>query len=150
MDKLKISRASDDEREWAAGILSTSEPWITLGVSHEKCLKTCRDPEYQIYVAHVKKKPAGFIILDPRGMASSPYIKSIAVAPEFRNMRLGAEILKYAENIAHSISEHMFLCVSSFNTRARRFYESNGYTAVGELKDYIINGSSEIIMHKRL
>lgn len=150
MDNLKISRASEDERDWAAGILATSEPWITLGVAHEKCIKNCHDPEYQIYVGHFGKKPAGFVIIDPRGMAGSPYIKSIAIAPEFRNMKLGAEILKYAENVAHSTSDHMFLCVSSFNKRARNFYEKNGYEAVGELKNYLKKGESEIIMHKRL
>jgi [ribosomal protein S18]-alanine N-acetyltransferase len=150
MINLNISVASDKEREWAAGILSDSEPWITLGVTYEKCLKNCSDQEYQIYVAHLEKKPAGFVILDLRGMASSPYIKSIAVAPEYRNRKLGAEILKYAENVAHQTSEHMFLCVSSFNSRARHFYEKNGYETVGELRDYIIKGESEIIMHKRL
>lgn len=150
MENLKISPASEEERDWAAGLLSLSEPWITLGVTIEKCLKTCHDPEYRIYVAHLNNIASGFVILDPRGMASSPYIKSIAVAPEFRNMKMGAELLKYAENVALTTSVHMFLCVSSFNTRARKFYENNGYNAVGELKDYIISGASEIIMHKRL
>jgi ribosomal protein S18 acetylase RimI-like enzyme len=90
------------------------------------------------------------VILDPRGLAGSPYIKSITVSPEFRNRKLGAELLEYAENIARAHARHIFLCVSSFNTRARNFYENHGYHAVGELKDYLIQGESEIIMHKRL
>ena len=28
--------------------------------------------------------------------------------------------------------------------------QGHGYTAVGELKDHIIDGASEILMHKRL
>jgi RimJ/RimL family protein N-acetyltransferase len=40
--------------------------------------------------------------------------------------------------------------VSSFNERARRLYERHGYAAAGELKDYIVEGVSETLMHKRL
>lgn len=150
MDNLEISSASIEERDWAAKLLSVSEPWTILGVTPEQCLKNCRDPEYQVYVAHLDNKPVGFVIYDPRGLAGSPYIKSIAVSPEFRNRKLGTELLQYAENIARIHSKHIFLCVSSFNTRACVFYENHGYQAVGELKDYIIQGESEIIMHKSL
>jgi len=33
---------------------------------------------------------------------------------------------------------------------ARAFYERLGFRAVGEFQDYIIEGASEILMHKRL
>jgi ribosomal-protein-alanine N-acetyltransferase len=149
-DKLDILHATDQEREWAAGVLSASDPWITLGRTFDQCLKTCYDPEYEIFVGHIDKVPVGFFILDPRGLAGSPYIKSIAIADEFRNRNFGAELLKYAEDIARKNSANMFLCVSSFNTRAQSFYENHGYHIVGELKDYIIKGASEIIMRKSL
>ncbi len=44
----------------------------------------------------------------------------------------------------------MFLCVSSFNGRARALYERHGYRTVGELADYVVDGLSEILMVKRL
>ncbi len=146
----EILPATNEERIWAAGLLSVSEPWTTLGISEELCLKNCQDPEFIVYVTHVNGIPAGFFILDPRGMAGSPYIKSIAVSSEYRNRKLGSILLNFAENIARKTSRHMFLCVSSFNINARRFYERLGYEAVGELKDYLIRGESEIIMHKNL
>jgi RimJ/RimL family protein N-acetyltransferase len=36
----------------------------------------------------------------------------------------------------------MFLCVSSFNPRARALYERSGYRFVGELPDYVVDGHS--------
>jgi ribosomal protein S18 acetylase RimI-like enzyme len=42
------------------------------------------------------------------------------------------------------------MCVSSFNERAQELYERLGYKAVGELKDYIISGHSEILFRKRI
>jgi len=149
-EKIEISQASPEERLWVAQLLSAAEPWMTLGVTLEQCIKTCTDPDYLLFVARAGEEPCGAVVFDPRGMASAPYIKSIVVAPEFRSLKVGARLLQHAENYARDISAHMFLCVSSFNTRAYSFYTARGYQAVGELKDYIIPGASEIIMYKHL
>jgi ribosomal protein S18 acetylase RimI-like enzyme len=58
--------------------------------------------------------------------------------------------MDFAEDLFRGESPHMFLCVSSFNLRARVFYERRGYRAVGEFQDYIIEGASEFLLHKRL
>jgi ribosomal protein S18 acetylase RimI-like enzyme len=150
MKNILILPATPDERTWAATLLATSEPWITLRVPLEKCISTCHNPEYLLFVAHDEGKPCGMVLLDPLGMASSPYLKSIAVTEEYRNQHIGSALLAFAENYFRNNARHFFLCVSSFNNKARKFYEHNGYQAVGELKDYIIQGESEIIMHKRI
>ena len=149
-EQLIILPATLEDRIWAARLLSESEPWITLGVGFEKTLQSCSDEELLLYIAHSEETPCGLIIIDPRGVAGSPYIKSIAVAESFRNKGIGAILIDFAENSFQSTSRYIFLCVSSFNTRARSFYKKLGYTEVGELRDYIINGASEILMSKRL
>jgi [ribosomal protein S18]-alanine N-acetyltransferase len=63
---------------------------------------------------------------------------------------VGAFLLAACEQHFRPTSHHFFLCVSSFNARARAFYERHGYAKVGELPDYLIDGASEILMHKRL
>jgi ribosomal protein S18 acetylase RimI-like enzyme len=150
MEKPIISLATDEEREWTAELLAGTEPWITLGVTIDKCLKSCTDPDYLLYVAHLGGKPCGSIILHKRGVAGSPYIKSIAVSGEFRSHGIGAKLIEFTENLFRNEAKHLFLCVSSFNSRARSFYERLGFEAVGEFKDYIVEGKSEILMHKRL
>jgi len=130
--------------------MARSEPWTTLGIGIEECRKACRDDDCLLYIARAGTEPCGMIILHRRGVAGSPYIKSIAVAEDFRSRGAGAALVEFAENRFRSEARHMFLCVSSFNIRARAFYERHGYTAVGEFKDYIIHGASEILMHKRL
>ncbi len=63
---------------------------------------------------------------------------------------IGGALLVFAESLFRRESRHLFLCVSSFNQRAYSFYERHGYQAVGVLEDYVIEGASEILMHKRL
>ena len=150
MGHLEISTASTEEKNWAARLLSESEPWLSLGIIPEKIRESSHNSEHEVYIAHRQGKACGVIIIHPKGVAGSPYIKSIAVDNEFRNMGIGAALIQYTEDLFRKKSRYLFLCVSSFNTRARALYEKLGFTEVGELKDYIIDGASEILMSKRL
>jgi ribosomal protein S18 acetylase RimI-like enzyme len=150
MQPIQIDRAGEEDREWTVALLAGSEPWITLGVTIAMCRAACCNSEYLVYVARCEGKRCGAIVLHPRGLAGSPYIKSIALEEGFRGRGFGAQLMDFAEELFRSESRNIFLCVSSFNTRARAFYERRGYRAVGELADYLIEGSSEIIMCKRL
>ena len=129
--------------------MAASDPWLRLGRKYEDCLARCTHPEYLLFVARLESERRGFILVHPRGLAGSPYIASIAVAPETRSQSVGSALLDCAERHFRG-SRHIFLCVSSFNPRARALYERRGYRSVGELVDYVIDGASELLMHKRL
>jgi ribosomal protein S18 acetylase RimI-like enzyme len=80
-------------------LLAGSEPWLTLGTTFEQCRKTCNDPEYLLCVAHLNDNPCGVIVLHHRGVASSPYVKSIVVAGEYRGHSIGKAMMEFAENL---------------------------------------------------
>jgi ribosomal protein S18 acetylase RimI-like enzyme len=150
MIKIEIHAADDPEREQASLMLATSEPWITLGISQEQCRKNCYNPDFLVYIACSDRSPSGVIIIDPLGVAGSPYVKSVAVLSELRGQGIGASLISFAEDLFRGKARYIFLCVSSFNHRARKFYENLGYQISGEFKDYIIDGASEILMYKRI
>ena len=83
-------------------------------------------------------------------MSGAPYIVSIAVTPPFRSRGVGAALLAHVEAAYQGRSRHLFLCVSSFNPRARQFYVRHGFEAVGTLKAFLVEEADEILMHKRL
>jgi ribosomal-protein-alanine N-acetyltransferase len=151
MDRaLDIGLARDEERDWAARLMAGSDPWITLGRGLEACRTACTRPGYELYVARADDLPLGFALVHPRGLAGSPYLASIAVAAEARGRGVGRTLLGFVEDRFRPEARHFFLCVSSFNDGARRLYEQAGYRAVGLLEDYVIDGASEILMHKWL
>jgi ribosomal protein S18 acetylase RimI-like enzyme len=92
----------------------------------------------------------GLVLVRPAGVAGAPYIVSIAVAPAFRSLGVGAALIDHVERAYRGRARHLFLCVSSFNPRARRFYERHGFEAVGALKAFLIDEADEILMYKRL
>ncbi len=147
---LEISPARKEEREWAAELMAGSDPWTILGRGLEACRVRCNDPELHLFVARRGGEACGFVLIHPHGVAGSPYVASIAVAESCRNQGIGTRLLEFAEDLFLGRSRFIFLCVSSFNVRARTLYERVGYSVVGELKDYVIEGASEILMQKRL
>jgi ribosomal protein S18 acetylase RimI-like enzyme len=146
---IHIAPATAEDRAWSAILMATSEPWITLGRDLQGCGATLSRPGTELFVARDQAQRAGFILVAPYGLAGSPYIASIAVASESRGRGIGSELLSFAET-HFSANGHMFLLVSSFNQRAQRFYRKHGYESVGELRDYLVPGQSELILHKRL
>ena len=147
---MDITPASSDELNWAATLLPSTDPWLTLGIKTEKILESCKNPEHQVYIAHLHGKSCGVIIIHPNGLAGSPYVKSIAVEVKYRSLGIGSALIRFAEEQFRPNSRFLFLCVSSFNSRARAFYKKLGYAEIGEFKDYLIDGASEILMSKRL
>jgi predicted GNAT family acetyltransferase len=76
------------------------------------------------------------------------FIQTICLAPAFRGRGLGTRLVDFAEQRILQASPNVFLCVSSFNTQARRLYERLGYRLVGELTDFLVRGHSELLFRK--
>ena len=147
--------ATDAEARACAEIMSTSEPWVTLGRLFEESYHILRDPEREVYVAlesedvAESKTPrvAGFLILVMQG-AFVGYIQSLAVHPRWRGRGLGTSLMAFAERRIFRVQPNVFICASSFNPGARRLYERLGYEVVGELTDFVVRGHSEMLMRK--
>lgn len=128
-------------------MMATSEPWITIGRDFDGCLTLLQDPTREVYVAFDDAEIRGFIILNMHG-AFVGYIQTICVAPATRSSGVGSQLIAFAEQRIFRETKNVFLCVSSFNPRARALYERLGYEHIGELKNYLIDGASELLMRK--
>lgn len=138
---------SAGEAEKCARLMADSEPWITLRRTYEGSLRMLGDPSREVYLAFVKDEIVGFIVLIMSG-ALVGYIQTVAVMPEWRNKGIGSRLLKFAEDKIFAKAPNAFLCVSSFNKKAQELYQRLGYEVIGELKDYIVPGHSEILLRK--
>ncbi len=141
--------ANYDEAQACALIMSTSEPWLTLQRSYSASLAIITDPDRETYVVHENGEVVGFVTLTMHG-GFVGYVQSVAVREDRRGRGIGQRLIAFAEDRIFRDSPNVFLCVSSFNTRARALYERRGYRIVGELTDYIVQGHSEIIMRKTI
>ncbi len=137
----------DDEAAACAALMANSEPWITLGRDYAASLTVVRNPDREVWVAVNAGAVAGFVVLAMRG-GFPGYIQSIGVQSSWRGHGVGRELLERVEQRVFEETPNVFLCVSSFNPRARRFYEAGGYRHVGTVPDYVVEGHDEHIMRK--
>ena len=139
----------EDEAALCAGIMASSEPWVTLKRTYDIALKILMSPAREVYVALVGGKIVGFTVLIMQG-ALVGFVQTIAVGSEWRNRGIGTRILEYAEDRIFRVSPNVFMCVSSFNKDAQRLYARMGYSVVGELEDLMVPGHSEILLRKTI
>jgi len=140
---------NDDDARACAAMMCATDPWLTLGRIFDECLAAVADPTREVWVAREDGAVRGFIIINMRG-AFIGYIQTVCVDAGARGSGLGSRLVAFAEERIFRDTPNVFLCVSSFNTRARALYERLGYEVIGELKDYIIAGASEILMRKTI
>jgi ribosomal-protein-alanine N-acetyltransferase len=138
-----------DQARQCARLMSSSEPWITLRRDYDFCLRMLTDPAREVYVALLKEELVGFIMLIMRG-AFVGFIQTVAVKPEWRSLGIGTALLQFAEKRIFKDMSNVFMCVSSFNDKAQRLYKRLGYQTIGELKDFIVPGHSEILLRKTI
>jgi ribosomal-protein-alanine N-acetyltransferase len=139
--------ASREDEERCARLMSTSEPWMTLGRDYEASLVVVRDPLAEAYLAEDGGQFVGFVLLSLHGVLNG-YIRSLCVAHTHRSRGVGAQLMEFAEARIFQGSPNAFLCVTSFNDRARAFYERLGYQYVGELSNFMVAGVSELVYRK--
>lgn len=127
--------------------MANSEPWLTLGRSHDDAMRLLKNPAKECFMIRASGARAGFLILDLNGPLGG-YIQTIGVAPELRGRGIGTKALCWAE--AHIFKKHrnVLMCVSSFNRGAQRLYKRLGYETVGRLRDYVVAGHDEILLRK--
>jgi [ribosomal protein S18]-alanine N-acetyltransferase len=135
------------EREACARLMSASEPWLTLGRDFATSLSLVSDPTREGWWIEHGGVWAGFLLLYLQGPFRG-YIQTICLDPACRGRGLGTLALAWAEERIFRESPNVFLCVSDFNAGALRLYQRLGYRLVGELPDFLVSGSAELLLRK--
>ena len=150
-DGITIERMNTEAHARAcARLMASSEPWITLRRDEASAMRNLRHPAVEVYVAEEDDTVIGLLVLTMLTMQGPfrGYIATVGVAPERRGQGLGTRLVRFAEERILREAPNVFLCVSSFNTRAQKFYRRLGYERIGELRDFIVPGHGEILMRK--
>jgi ribosomal protein S18 acetylase RimI-like enzyme len=147
-EKLLI-RLTTDPEDFAkcALMMSETDPWITLEMNYDQCLKAFEGECKEIYVIESENVIAGFVILQTAGTFAG-YIQTICIDKAFRGNGLGKKLLKFCEDRILKFSPNVFICVSSFNKGATKLYYEFGFKLIGELENFVKNGFSELLLRK--
>jgi len=130
-----------------AVLMAATDPWITLGVGYDVCLKAFEGECKEVYIVRSAGEIAGFAVLQVCGTFSG-YVQTICLGEKFRNRGLGTRLLEFCEKRTLEFSPNLFICVSSFNAGAIRLYKKFGFKLVGELENFVVDGFTELLLRK--
>jgi [ribosomal protein S18]-alanine N-acetyltransferase len=145
---FQINLTADPEIFAACALMmSETDPWITLGMNYDQCLKAFEGSCKEVYIIESESEIAGFVIIQICGTFSG-YIQTICISEASRGKGLGRILLAFCENRILKFSPNIFICVSSFNKRAAKLYYDFGFRLVGELDNFVKDGFSELLLRK--
>jgi ribosomal-protein-alanine N-acetyltransferase len=130
-----------------AGIMVETDPWIKLGMDYNQCLKAFNGPFKEVHLLKKGNEIAGFVIIQTQGTFKG-YIQTIAINKTNRGAGYGTQLLQFCEDRIVQYSPNLFICVSSFNHGAVQLYIKFGFELVGELKNFIKAGFTELLLRK--
>jgi len=136
-----------DDFAICAKLMAGTDPWITLKMDEEACLKAFEGSFREVFVLKNEKEIMGFVIMQPLGTFKG-YIQTIAINESYRGAGYGTQLLQFCEDRILTYSPNIFICVSSFNHGAIQLYTKFGFELVGELKDFIKKGFTELLLRK--
>jgi ribosomal protein S18 acetylase RimI-like enzyme len=147
-EKIEIKLTSDPaDFEVCALMMSVTDPWITLDMNYDQCLKAFEGGFREIYILGFHNEIAGFVIIQVTGTFAG-YIQTICIDKDYRNKGYGKKLLRFCEERILKISPNIFICVSSFNKGAIKLYYDFGFKLVGELENFVKDGFSELLLRK--
>ena len=93
----------------------------------------------------------GFILYNTSTFGNSGYIRLFGIQADATHHGLGQDLLRAVERDLrdHQVNRLVLLC-TAWNHRARRFYERMGFEKIGDLPDWIQDGTTEVLYVKHL
>ena len=138
-----------DDFAFCAKIMSASDPWIKLSMDDDQCLKSFEGSFREVYLLKNEKEIMGFVIIQTQGTFKG-YIQTIAISETYRGAGYGTQLLQFCGDRILQYSPNIFICVSSFNQGAIQLYTKFGFELVGELKDFVQKGFTELLLRKTI
>ncbi len=131
--------------------LANMDPWRTLRytASAMQAYLLRQDAALYRYGVVTENHMSGVVCVRYPWLRGS-YLELIGLDAATQGHGVGADIMDWLEAQTRLASHNVWLLVSSFNTKARAFYERRGYYEIGPIQDLIAPGCDEILLRKRI
>ncbi len=143
---------SPGNAEILGAAMAAMPPWSVIGWPAERLIAGFKrqPPSVHRFELLAGGELAGTVSIQ-NPFLHGPYLQLLAILPGFQGRNLGWAVLEWMEGQARrQESRQLWLCVSTFNARARAFYERFGFREAALLEQLATDESDEIFMRKRL
>jgi diamine N-acetyltransferase len=136
--------------ERLAAAIVAMPPWSVMNYPADAMARflAAVDGGVSRYAVEVGGEQAGAVSVRSPWL-KGPYLELLALLPKAQGQGIGARILTWFEQEALKAgARNLWVCASSFNTRALRFYERHGFEQAATLPGLVADGYDEILLRK--
>lgn len=133
-----------------AAAIAAIEPWSVMNYPAERlaAFLAMKDAGVSRYVVAVDGIECGVVSVRYPWL-KGPYLELLALLPEAQGKGIGSAIMTWLERTAvRREARNIWVCASSFNARALRFYARHGYERAANLPGLVADGYEEILLRK--
>jgi ribosomal protein S18 acetylase RimI-like enzyme len=141
----------DDCPPLAAAIVAM-EPWSVMHYPAERLSEFLAKSDYGATrcLIEIGGERAGVISVRYPWL-KGPYLELLALLPPFQGKGIGGHLLaRFEEEAVSREARNLFVCASSFNESALRFYRRHGFRDAAVLPGLVAEGYDEILLRKCL
>jgi GNAT superfamily N-acetyltransferase len=146
-----LHRVKRSEAQSLAAALVAMDPWRTLEYRADAVARYLSRPDPTLFRFTIRSSRATAGVLCLRyPWLKGIYLELLALFPPHQGTGLGREIMSWTEARVRTHTKNFWVTVSSFNHRARRFYQDLGFAQVACLQNLIKEGYDELLLRKIL
>jgi diamine N-acetyltransferase len=125
-------------------------PWSVMNYPADAMTRflTTPDSEASRYLVEVGGEEAGAVSVRSPWL-KGPYLELLVLLPKAQGRGIGSRILGWFEQEALKLgARNLWVCASSFNADALRFYGRHGFYPAAILPGLVADGYDEILLRK--
>jgi GNAT superfamily N-acetyltransferase len=133
-----------------AGAIAAIEPWSVMAYPAERLAAFLASPDQAVsrYLVRAEGMEAGVVSVRSPWL-KGPYLELLALLPAAQGRGIGSTIMAWFEQTAlDQEARNLWVCASSFNVRALRFYARHGFEPIATLPGLVVDGYEEILLRK--
>ncbi len=142
---------AEGEAERLGTLCAAFDPYRRLGQSAGALTAYLQRPDPALFRFAIETNAALAGVVAVRSpWLRGPFLEMLALLPDARGRGLGRQTVDWVATQAGLVAANLWTTVSDFNETARAFYLRLGFAAVSELPGLIAEGSTEILLRRRL
>jgi GNAT superfamily N-acetyltransferase len=125
-------------------------PWSVMRYSADALTRFLAAPDGGVsrYLVQVGGEQAGAVSVRYPWL-KGPYLELLALLPPFQGRGIGSAVLGWFEQEGLRLgARNLWVCASSFNTSALRFYRHHGFRPAATLAGLVAEGYDEMLLRK--
>jgi GNAT superfamily N-acetyltransferase len=133
-----------------AAKIAAIAPWSTMNYPADALARFLAAPDTGVsrYLIEVEGAEAGAISVRFPWL-KGPYLELLVLLPPFQRRGLGASLMAWFEREALKLgARNLWVCASSFNDGALRFYGLHGFKPAATLPGLVADGFDEVLLRK--